>query len=63
MRVCLLAIALMLVGCDREIGQPYCGDVISPQDYGQFVVDGEKGIAQHISARCGIAALQDVIPW
>ena len=39
----------MLVGCDRDIGQPYCGDVTSPQDYGQFVVDGEKGIAQHIS--------------
>ena len=48
-RFFLLVIALVLAGCDREIGRPYCGDVTSPQDYGKFVVDGEKGIAQHIS--------------
>ena len=48
-RLCLLVIALTLVGCDRKIGQPYCGDVTSPQDYGKFVVDAEKGLAQHIS--------------
>ena len=48
-RVFLLLIALILAGCDRKIGQPYCGDVTSPQDYGNFVVDAEQGLAQHIS--------------
>ena len=48
-RFFLQVIALVLAGCDREIGRPYCGEVTSPQDYGKFVVDGEKGIAQHIS--------------
>ena len=50
MRYCLLVgMILIFSGCERKIELPNCVDTFSPKDYGRFLVNTTKGLAQHVS--------------